>query len=91
MLAYWEEDDEPYPTIPNPVLRVLQGERIVAQLPKDFVLANKDRFVAISFATGRVLIIANSLLELNREMLQSHIQENCYVKRLGHPSITLID
>lgn len=76
---------------PGPEADVMQGELLVSELPPEFVQSNRGKFAAISFNTGNVLCIANSLGELNTQLVQKKIRENCYVKRFGYSVVAKID
>lgn len=67
--------------------RISYGEELVMQLPEFFRKRNIGSFIAVSFRTGDVVAIADTLVGLNAKLAQVKPREDYYVKRLGYEEV----
>ncbi|MFA5364232.1 MAG: hypothetical protein WC325_03515 [Candidatus Bathyarchaeia archaeon] len=70
----------------NVELKVELGEQIISELPTDFKLRNNGKFTAITF-TGKILVVKDTLEELNKQLAKMDLAENYYIKKLGFETI----
>lgn len=64
------------------------GKKLVSNLPKEFREKNRGKFIAVGLKSGNVLVIKDSLDELNLELAKHRPKEDYYLEHLGHEYIT---
>jgi hypothetical protein len=66
------------------------GEEAISKQGPEFIAANIGRFVAVSLASDKILAMADTMEQLNQELVKKKIKENCYVKKLGSSTVAEI-
>ncbi|MPZ08358.1 MAG: hypothetical protein GEU26_18415 [Nitrososphaeraceae archaeon] len=74
----------------NPKIAGIVGRALISELPEDYKVKNRDRFIAIDYG-GNIMVEADTLEELDAELDQKNVRIDCYIDRLGHNYITRLD